>query len=53
MKISIKGKNVKIEDETDVYLCMTLDQLLEMMRILNAATNQDGGLIFDLLEFTV
>ncbi|MBA7496175.1 hypothetical protein ES702_06773 [subsurface metagenome] len=53
MKISIKGNNVKIEDEADVYVCMSTDQLLEIMRVLNASMNQDGGFIFDLLEFTV
>jgi len=53
MKITIKGNNVKIEDEADVYVCMTLHQLIEMLRILNAATNQDGGFFFEFLVFTV
>lgn len=53
MKIGIKGQYVKIEDETGVYVCMSTDQLLEMMRVLNASINQDGAFIFEILEFKV
>jgi len=53
MKINIEGKKVTFDDGMGNVLCMTTEQLLEIIRTLNAATNQDGGLIFDLLEFTI
>ncbi len=53
MKINIKEKEVTIADDTGGILIMTLDQLLELVNTINAATNQDGGLIFSLIEFTV
>ncbi|MBA7496089.1 hypothetical protein ES702_06687 [subsurface metagenome] len=53
MKINIQVGLVQIEDEKGDFVTMTTDQLLEMMRILNVSINQDGGFIFDVLEFTV
>jgi len=53
MRIKIKGKEVTIGDDTGGILIMTTDQLLEIMRTLNAATNADGHFFFELLEFSV
>lgn len=51
MKIYIKEKRVTIYDETGSAVNMTTEQLLEMIRTINAATNEDGVFIFTLLEF--
>jgi len=53
MKVTIKKKEVTLEDDSGGILVMTLDQLIEMVRVLNAATNQDGGFFFEFLVFTV
>lgn len=52
MKIFIKDKDVIISDEKGNAVSMTTDQLLEMVHTINAATNQDGGFYYSLLEFT-
>lgn len=53
MKIIIKGKEVTIEDDSGGISVMTTDQLLEMLRVLNAAINAGGDFYFDILKFTV
>jgi len=53
MKIKIEGKEVTFTDGEGTVIYMTTEQLLEMVHTLNASTNEDGGLIFNLLEFTV
>ena len=53
MRVKIKGKEVKLADETGGFLIITLDQLLEMVRIINVSTRENGVLVFELLEFTV
>ena len=53
MKISIKGKQVTLEDDTGGKVIMTTEQLFEIVRTLNAATNAGGGFFFEVLEFTV
>lgn len=53
MIIRIKGQDVIFEDEKLTTLFLTTDQLIEMVRILNASINQDGRFLFSCLEFTV
>ena len=53
MRINIRGHDVKLEDEEGDTILITTDQLIEMVRILNAATNQDGAFFFEFLEFKV
>ncbi len=53
MKIIIKGDQVTIADDTGVILIMTTEQLFQILRTLNAATNAGGGFFFEVLEFTV
>jgi len=53
MKVTIKSNEVTLEDESGHTLFITTERLVEMMRVLNAATNQDGHFFFESLEFIV
>lgn len=53
MRVSIGGREVIFDDDIDIEVRMTTDQLLEMHRILCLAIKEDNGLLFETVEFTV
>ena len=53
MIIRIKGNDVILEDEKLTTLFLTTGQLLELVKVINVSTREDGTFSFDSLEFTV
>jgi len=53
MKVTIKGKEVKLEDESGDITYMATDQLLEMVQVLNSTILDGDRFYFENLEFTV
>lgn len=53
MKIIIKGNKVTFEDGMGNVLCMTTEQLIDIVKLLNLSIRPEGDFRFNCLEFTV
>ena len=53
MIIRIKGDDVIFEDEKSTTLFLTTNQLLELAHIVQSISREDGGIIFNVIEFEV
>lgn len=53
MKIKIEKNLVIIQDELNNTVHCSTDQLLDLAHIVQSISREDGGIIFNVLEFDV